>query len=771
MDLNLARVDICQLGTVSHRNTMVLLPKGKNPKQKFVVGEDSGQVQCFRIKRGDVDQVFSVDAGKHEVDAVALGGALGKKDRVFICRGNVVEGYSKVGKRFFKFNTQLTDALVAMQVEGRYIYCVQNDVFSLFEDAKDCDFFVGPDAINALAIEHVFTKDGDEKYDSIVGFQDSSIRVIRDSEAIIDASTPGPVQCVARYGVDEYTGKRSGSAADKSVIFGTSNGIVGQMLVQPSPSSEYTLRPGWKIKTATRQAQVNCVTSFDMTMDDVHDVIVGRDDGVVQIYGFDMGSEPSKQFETATSESCRSLGAGVVSSHGFQELLLCSFSGRVVSLTTEALYTSLEAGDKKGRTKGKVASDEKAAALENQLKELRSKIDMAKETASEIASSNHSSDAPAVDLPNSEDQQRVGQALVGVYGTASRPTLQKPFKTSSSFIFNPEDGTYKITVEVPCALSMVLLQSSVHVDVVDLESNEAIMTKCPIDKADPVNSKNKLLASYRCAEPMKRIEMAVRTVEGQFGTLQAFVIADLEPRSAQIVKFDVKPLSLHKKVSEIDDFDRRPLNSLVFSGKFTIRQMHEWMTMLFPNYTSHLPKNCDSHKIMFENVFLGSAVSCEYKEQKAVFQSDNISTVAIIKEAVTTFATSRNVRVSTSFDVSDNSVIAMLRRIDPKLVYQSTLTRKVELIKGLSELDVQEDDTSFLDPEYADILANRDRIQKEFKEQPTALHNLYGAVTDLFIDYHKFKGRDVRQKVGTISQILMDYDVEVLIQEFGIDRE
>ena len=700
---------------------MVLLPKGKNPKQKFVVGEDSGEVQCFKIKRGDVEQVFKVEGDGIEVDALALGGALGKKDRVFVCRGNVVEGYSKAGKRFFKFNTQLTDALMAMVVEARQIYCIQNYVYSMFEDAKDCDFMVSPDSMNALCVEHIFTKDSDERYDAVVGCQDSHIRVISGSESLLDAPTPGPVECISRYGVDATTGERVGSETKKSIIYGTSNGIVAQLEVYASKASGQALRPGWQLEAAQRQAQVNCVTSFDMTMDDVHDVIVGRDDGVVQIYGFDMGPEPSRQFEVSTSESCRSLGAGTVSSSGFQELLICSFSGRVISLTSERLYTSLEAGDKKGRTKGKAASDEKAQALEGQLKELRSKIDMARENASKVGIAQQQAltakEASAAGVPvgagagynadGSSDGKLVGERVVGVYGWPSLPAESKPFKTSSSFIFNPENGTYKITIEVPCALSMVLLQSSVHVDVVDLEGNEAIMTKCPVDtgggggssSAKASGKKNALLASYRCAEPMKRIEMGIRTVEGQYGTVQAFVVADLEPRKAQIVKFEVKPLSLHTKVDSVADLEERPLNSLTFSGNFTIRQMHEWMMQLFPNYTSHLPKNVDSHTIVFRNVFLGSGLSCTYEEKKAVFRSDNISTVAILKEAITTFATSRNVRVSTQFEVNDASVEAMLRRIDPKLVYQASLARKVELIKGLTELDVQEDDTSYLDEE------------------------------------------------------------------------
>jgi Bardet-Biedl syndrome 7 protein len=647
MDLNLTRVDLCQLGTMSRRNTLVLLPKGKNPKQKFVVGEDSGAVTCFKIKRGDAEQVFQAEAASAEVDAVTLGGTAGKKDRIFICRGNVVEGYSKAGKRFFKFNTQLTDALLAMAVEARQIYCIQNYVYSMFEDAKDCDFLVSPDAMNALTVEHVVTQDSDEKYDAVVGCQDAHVRVISGSEAVIDTVALGPVECISRYGVDAVSGKRVATA--KTLIYGTSNGIVAQLEVH-SEGGEPSLRPGWKVQTALRQAQVNCITSFDMTMDDVHDVIVGRDDGVVQIYGFDMGAEPSKQFEIATSESCRSLQAGVVSSQGFQELLLCSFSGRVISLTSERLYTSLEQGDKKGRTKGKAASDDKAEALQSQLTALRSKIDVAREEASKVGAAvqqeqqkqqqSSQAAAPSAGAGSSSGSGGgggggggvSGSGVLGVYGWRTLPAEGKPFKTSSSFIFNPEDGTYKITLEVPCALSMVLLQSSVPVDVLDVEGSEAIMTKCPVPLragagssaggggggggGDAQKRPHALLASYRCAEPMKRIEMGIRPVEGQFGTLQAFVIADLEPCTAQIVKFEVTPLSLHAKVDAVEGFAERPLNSLTFSGSFSIRQMHEWMMMLFPNYTSHLPKDASSNCILFENVFLGSGLQCEYRRSR-----------------------------------------------------------------------------------------------------------------------------------------------------------
>ena len=37
-----------------------------------------------------------------------------------------------------------------------------------------------------------------------------------------------------------------------------------------------------------------------------------------------------------------------------------------------------------------------------------------------------------------------------------------------------------------------------------------------------------------------------------------------------------------------------------------------------------------------------------------------------------------------------------------------------------------------------------EKFQREFKNRPRALEMLYGLVTDLFVDKHKFKGHNVR---------------------------
>ena len=97
----------------------------------------------------------------------------------------------------------------------------------------------------------------------------------------------------------------------------------------------------------------------------------------------------------------------------------------------------------------------------------------------------------------------------------------------------------------------------------------------------------------------------------------------------------------------------------------------------------------------------------------------------------------------------------MIKLIRPKLEYQRSLALKVEKIDALQDIKMQESDLSFLDPDYADVLKHSDRIQQEFKLMPKALQTLHGIITDLYVDIHKFRARDVsQQQMGQLIQIL-----------------
>merc|ERR1712032_1194683 len=99
-----------------------------------------------------------------------------------------------------------------------------------------------------------------------------------------------------------------------------------------------------------------------------------------------------------------------------------------------------------------------------------------------------------------------------------------------------------------------------------------------------------------------------------------------------------------------------------------------------------------------------------------------------------------------------DTVPAFLKLVHPKLEYQLQLKQK--------------DDTSFLDPDYAKIIDNREKILREFKERPKALKSLYGIVTDLYVDMHKFKGIDIardRNRMLPLMNLLENYTFERVV--------
>lgn len=65
----------------------------------------------------------------------------------------------------------------------------------------------------------------------------------------------------------------------------------------------------------------------------MHDVIVGRDDGNVEIYSYDdKSSVPTLRFEYKLGESLTGLEAAYITNPLKQEILLSTYSGKVLAL-------------------------------------------------------------------------------------------------------------------------------------------------------------------------------------------------------------------------------------------------------------------------------------------------------------------------------------------------------------------------------------------------------------------------------------------------------
>lgn len=65
---------------------------------------------------------------------------------------------------------------------------------------------------------------------------------------------------------------------------------------------------------------------------------------------------------------------------------------------------------------------------------------------------------------------------------------------------------------------------------------------------------------------------------------------------------------------------------------------------------------CTQVAYNFQNVLMGTFLTCKYREGEGVFRSDSITTLAILKEGITREATTRKQQIGIAVDVADHSV-------------------------------------------------------------------------------------------------------------------
>lgn len=68
-----------------------------------------------------------------------------------------------------------------------------------------------------------------------------------------------------------------------------------------------------------------------------HTFIVARDDGTIEIYSYVHGSPiPILRFETKISESITGIDAGFITNPNKQEVLISTYSGKIMSLAEKS---------------------------------------------------------------------------------------------------------------------------------------------------------------------------------------------------------------------------------------------------------------------------------------------------------------------------------------------------------------------------------------------------------------------------------------------------
>ncbi|BFZ14686.1 hypothetical protein BsWGS_17726 [Bradybaena similaris] len=705
MELNLTRVDYLQAGITSPKTLQVLPLTSKT--QKIVVGDNDGMLHCFGLRKGQVQTVFQASSS-NRMSRVVLGGQSGGiRDRIFTVSGTEVNAYTKKGKKFLTFTTNMSEPIVSMYVEGTDLLTCGNFVFNHYHDCKDVNYFLCNDKINDVLCLPADRRNG---ITPVLACQDRVLRVLQGSELLYEAEVPGPPVVLELYG-------NNGGEEGNEILYGTSDGRVGLLQIGPLVSNHR-----WEMTNEKRGGGVLCLDNYDITADGILDLLVGRDDGQVEVYSYDEADEPVFRYSYSGNESITAVKGGVVGSPDFDEIVCCTYAGCVFGLNTKPKSPPV----KHGFTKEGIAAVKK---LRSELDDLQKKV--------------------------SDEKDKYQQAAHSKTAVSAVPL----FPVSDKFVLNKDDASYTLSLELQSPIDNILLQSDVPVDLLDVEKNSAVVSYSACNPEEG----NFLLATYRCQANTTRLEMKIRSIEGQYGTLQAYITPRTQPKTCQVKQYPIKPLSLHQRAHVFDE--KRSHNTLTLRGQFSLAEVHSWLLFCLPELPERTPAG-DSANFQFSSTFLDTQLDCTYRRGEAVFRSDNVSTISILKDVLSKEATKKKIRLDISYDINEDSIAHTLRMLHPKLEYQLLLAKKVQLIDALKELQINETDLSFMSPEYQQILENSENLKAEFKKQPCHLERLYGMITDLYIDRFKFKGQNVKSKVPSLLEVLDSYDLDNLIAFF-----
>ncbi|KAH6934784.1 hypothetical protein HPB50_000807 [Hyalomma asiaticum] len=143
---------------------------------QVVVGSQSGVVHSFGASRGHIETVFKTLPGKG-VSCIQLGGPVGSiHDKIFVAAGNEITGYTRKGKQFLKFDTNLTDAIKCMSVCGNDLAVCGEYVYNHYFECQDKNHYLSSGRINDMLLLPV---DKIRALVTVLACQDRLIRVLK----------------------------------------------------------------------------------------------------------------------------------------------------------------------------------------------------------------------------------------------------------------------------------------------------------------------------------------------------------------------------------------------------------------------------------------------------------------------------------------------------------------------------------------------------------------------------------------------------------------
>ncbi|VDN04159.1 unnamed protein product [Thelazia callipaeda] len=551
MDFNLTRIDYAQIGPTGKRSMKIILAN-QNPKKK---------------KSRFLDKIVC-----------------GAYNGVLLC-----------------FGRKNDETQVSKYIYGIEMFLCGERKFSHFHDCVDANSYLCTDQINdVLCLPVVEGSWVGRGITPIIACDDKTVKVLEGSQLSYEVGLKD-IPSVLHLFLND------GGLSKQKVLYGTKDGNIG--LLELPPENGILI---WEVPTKSSSA-VTCINCYCLTGRSTPDIIIGKEDGLIEIYTVDQTDQitfyksyASFSVHFQCEECIASIQCGRVSSPDFDEIIVCSRTGWVFALTTEPI-----------RRKSIDSMIALSPQIEVKVQELSFYLKICR------------SELEKLERKVYEERQKYHETISqdGIV-----PVTAPRFMIHDQYKFSKKTACFLLVIDSIIPIDYVLLQSDVPVDLLDDEKNSA--------------SKNALLATYRCQTSTTRIEIGIRSVEGQYGTLRAYICPKIYPRICQVRTYEIKPLMLHYRVHQFDS--SLPLNVLKINGNFTLAEAHQWLRMLLLDIPDRSPTQ-NFVTFNFCSAFTGTQMQAIYSRGSAVFQSDNISTITIIRDVLSKEITKRQIKVDIQY--------------------------------------------------------------------------------------------------------------------------
>jgi hypothetical protein len=661
--LRLHRTVLARVDSISRFGTGAVVPAIVGERDSFVLADDSGNVVRFALSKGAVVNTASTVMSGDKVVRALVVDAGASDGGVFVSRGSRIERVVLKARRSgadASVPTQLSEPLRLMRIckaprGGEVlVWIVGEQIFAhmggtAMDNLLERQFYMSPDCVCDMAI---LTFKSDARTAAVLACKDSALRVLvqqpaevasaqgaaEDARALLIKSTDGPVTVLVVLPTPRAAApERSPPRARARVAYGTSRGVIAAMELTLATAAAAAggepphAAPLWCIPNRHGRGSVTALTLVDLRLNGVLRIVAGRHDGSLEVYelptvgGADAAGaedvdattagEPRCVFRADLGELIRGVYAGRVSRAGVMELIVTTFSGRVLSFAPSA--SSAPGGSINGCADGSADGNAARIARERaEVKRLRAELDALRARAAK--KQRHGG-------ANTKEATDVGAAAA------------EPFSVVCSFELSAATGLYTLALAAPHAIAMLTLRSPIPLVLLP-DAPEALRDACggdadapagaadsaPLGLADLSVSSTALgkgsaagrsaransagaaaLATFRAVggAASRRLTVAMRTVEGQWGDLRVLLsCSGIAHGSAQLVSIPIQPLSIHAALPEGWEEDEaaaaaargeacKPhlLNVLTVSGSFSVAMAHEWVRSLLPGVAPSPP--------------------------------------------------------------------------------------------------------------------------------------------------------------------------------------